>query len=232
VNISTRFFVVLCLLLGVSSVAYGESSLDPEDGKHLIVSVVFELPGIPKPPGRLSILSKLVNFGRGANGYGISLKSFETSVRPQVFWSRADGKGGFYTFGDYPFKARQRYTMTLVGKPGEFLALYLEERDQVATPENPLGTPSGKVKFLGGQDIHDVSSPRNDAPLNYKSPADFGDGFSSDYARVLGAFVGIRESLPESREKLGRFLRGAPETTNSELERDEVKLWEVSIVSK
>lgn len=222
----------LIVLLLLSQLACADDqSLDPEEGRYFILSVAFELEHTPRPPQRITIVSKVVNFGRSPNGFGLSLKAFNTSVRPQVYWSGADGSGGFYTFGDISFKARQRYVLTLVAFPKRFLALYIEPRSSTPTSQQALGDISGKIRFLGGQEISNVSTPKNNAELNYKSPEDYGEA-RSERANVLGVLIATPRSFKDSRDRLTKELRGAPELLIDNLERGSIRLWELSVMPK
>lgn len=211
---------ILLFVLLVSSVA---GAVTPEEGKYFVLSVGFELNSLPK--SRASIISYMTG-GNNPIGYGLSIKTFETSFRPQVYWHGGDSKGGFYTFGEYEFRAKQRYVLTIVGRPGEYLSLYLEERGRVATTEYPLGEPLKKVRFLGGHELSGVMTPVREATLNFRTPDDYGEG-RGEFAKVYGVFVANAQNIPDSREMLGRFLLGAPEAIVKEIPSSQVAVWEI-----
>ncbi len=202
-------------------------SLDPEEGRYFVASVAFDLRALPRPQDRISIFSKLSNFGRSPVGYGVSLRGFKTSVRPQVYWSAADGDGGFFTFGDYPFKPRRRYTLTLVVRPGEFASLYVQERDRSPSKSEPLGKKLSTVSFLGGHELRGVSTPHNNSALNYRTAE---DGTGANQVSVLAVFVAITDKLKDSTDKLVQSLSGAPERLAEDFKPADVRLWEYSSV--
>lgn len=205
------------------------SSLEPQEGSYFIVSTVFEIAALPKGQGRLSILSKLASFGRSPVGYGLSLKVFQTSIRPQVYWSAGEGDGGFLTFGSYDFKPRHRYSLTLVARSGEFISLYVQERSRKGTLDSPEGESISKVVFLGGHDLKGISNPSNSAEFSYK---DTEESERFEHAGVLAVLVASAPKLKDSIDKLLVRLDGAPESLAKSLNASEVKLWEVSSVAK
>jgi len=206
-----------------------DNSLDPLNGKYFVLSTVFDLLSLPRPQDRIQILSKLATFGRASVGYGLSLRGFKTSIRPQLYWSAGEGDGGFFTFGDYNFKPRHRYALTLVSRPGEFVALYLQERSKTVTDKEPLGSPTGPVVFLGGHDFKGVVTPKNNSVLSYKSPD---EADRSEHVSLLAAFIAQPEKLKDSVEKLLQFLDGAPENLATSFKGSEIRLWEFSSVPK
>ena len=226
------FFCLVPDSFSQTNLSAQEPSFDPEEGKYFIVSTVFDLTTLPKAQDRVSIFSKLSNFGRSPVGYGLSLRGFQTSIRPQLYWSAGEGDGGFYTFGAYDFKPRRRYALTLVARTGEFVSLYLQERSRKFSKEFPRGEVTSKVVFLGGYDLKGVATPTNNALFNYKVLEEAGRGTQ---VGVLAAFVASTEKLKDSIDKLTVSLTGAPESlaellANS-INSKEVKLWEVSSIS-
>lgn len=213
---------VLAILL-CSAPAASSYAASPEEGKYFILSVGFEIQALPK--SRVSIVSQMSG-GNNPVGYGLSIKAFETSYRPQIYWHGGDGKGGFFTFGDFEFRPRQRYVMTIIGRPGEYISLYLEERGRVPREDYPLGEPSKRVRFLGGHELTGIATPSRAGSINFRTPEDYGEG-RGDFAKVFGVFVANATSIPDSREKLERFLIGAPESIVKEIPRGETLVWEI-----
>ena len=203
--------------------------LDPEELKYFIVSTVFEIGSLPKPQDRISILSKLANFGRTQVGYGLSLRGFQTSVRPQVYWSAGEGDGGFYTFGSYEFRPRHRYALTMVARPGEFVSMYVQERGRKSSEEFPRGESSSKVSFLGGHELKGISTPKNNSQFNYKVSE---DADRTEHAGVLAVIVIVTSKLKDSIDKLIVSLDSAPEGLAKSYGKDEVRLWEVSSIAE
>jgi hypothetical protein len=229
-----RFAVALLLVLFWSNAIFAQDGvvspgLDPDEGKYFIISTVFEIGTLPKPQDRLSILSKLANFSRSQVGYGLSLRGFQTSVRPQIYWSAGEGDGGFYTFGSYDFKPRHRYALTMIVRAGEFVSLYVQERSRKSSEEFPRGDNVSKVVFLGGHDLKGISTPKNNALFNYKVSE---DADRTEHAGVMAALVISTSKLKDSIDKLLTSLDGAPESLAKSYGRDEVKLWEVSSISE
>ncbi len=223
------FAILLSCLNHHSKAESSVSSLDPEEGKYFIVSAVFELAAVPRPLDRISIFSKLQSFGRTTVGYGLSLRGYQTSVRPQIYWSAGEGEGGFFTFGNFDFRPRHRYSITLVSRPGEFMSLYVQELNKRTSSEHPTGESISQVFFLGGHELKGIRTPRNVSQFNYKSSDELD---RTEHAKVTAALVASPEKLKDSIDKLKDSLVGAPDTIATSLSKNEIKLWEVSVTMK
>ncbi len=234
---------LLALLPGESrsQSSVGSGSLDPIEGKYFILSVAFELDAFLKSPDRVPIVSKIINSGRTSVGYALSVKAFPTSVRPQLFWSASGSEGGVFTFGDYPFRPKKRYVLTLISRPREFAALYIQERAKsagAAKGAGVLGGAESEVVFLGGHDLTNVPTPRTNAVFNYKAPDDAEDPPAQTpgqppqrrqvTASVVGVLVAEPEKFPDARDKLIAKLKGAPERLSEQLSKQEIALWELA----
>ncbi len=232
-RVVSLFFVVLLSLVSVvlaeQKTSLNSSGLDPEEGSYFIVSTVFEIGALPKSQGRLSILSKIATFGRSQVGYGLSLRAFQTSIRPQVYWSAGEGDGGFLTFGSYDFRPRHRYALTLVARAGEFISMYVQERSRKSSEAFPRGENISKVTFLGGHDLKGTAAPKNNVEFNYKVSE---EAEKLEHVGVLAAFVASVPKLKDSIDKLTIKLDGAPESLATSLSADEVRLWEVSSLTE
>jgi hypothetical protein len=172
-----------------------DQNLDPTDNQLFVVSFEVKLSQIPRQGQRQKLIYKYAADLPPYSGWALAIHRTKTSLRPEVYWQDTIGKGGWYTFNDVELDPNSWYRLTLLGKPKEFLSLYIEDEKGVSSlvkaeiavdvDGNPSVSPSSKIRFLGGFDVADVLSPQSDGKLYVRSLGSNSGNFRAQIRDVL-----------------------------------------------
>jgi hypothetical protein len=190
----------------------GLSELDPRTDKAFIVSVRVRFDQLPAGKARNIILSKYDRRERvGERGWALSLRRFDTSLRPEIFWRGNDG-GDWYIFDEVSLALKNWYAFTIVSERGNYLSLYIQNL-------GAAGTENGDVRFLGGYDVSGFSPPSSGArPVS-------GDS-RSNALMLQGALADVLIAAPEDLpEDMRGFLNGGPAEIAGKFPEDRINLW-------
>jgi len=185
--------------------------LDPKDGSLFIVSLNFKLEGsVSVADKSVSLVSKVTIDKDTARGWEVVLRREKTSLRAGVFW-QGEGGGGSYIFDEVKIIKDKYYTLSLIAKTGEYLALYLEE------------VGSSNVIFLGGYDISKRITPKTLAPLTIKRPREKRRNFNGEVIEVL--IANVTSQMPKDIAQCKKLLQGGAEGIVRQIKEDEISLW-------
>ncbi len=177
-----------------------DETLDPDDKELFVVSFSIKLSQIPRLGSRQKLIYKYAANSPPYAGWALALHRTKTSLRPEVYWQGAAGKGGWYTFDEVALDTNAWFTLTLLGKSGKFISLYLEDgslrngarSSQPGLSERELSEAAhlakhdvSHVRFLGGFDVDDVMTPESDGKLFVRSLGSNSGNFRAQIRDVL-----------------------------------------------
>lgn len=208
-------------------------TLDPKPDRGFVASILFMMERLPPEDSRYSIATKISNESRYNLGWGMFIKRFETSVRPEVYWQgAADGAGT--VLERYDFRPRIFYALTLVARPGEYLGVYVQplgsaplyrDRNLRSTADEAYraekDSKHGPVSFLGGADLAELKLPESSTALTFGVARKNSRGLSGWVREVLVAYP---KTLPKTISDYQNFLDGGPSRIAARLSPDEIGL--------
>jgi len=207
--------------------------VDPVAGRAFLVGVQLELLRLPQEGKRAGIVSKVLESRSNSNGWGIYLKRFATSVRPEIFWRGAE-QGAMFTFERFDFRPRSKYVLFLCWDGGQALSAYVQELEGNptrrargvrggtlrASVDVPIET-NPRLTYLGSFPVAVQDLPRSGTPIALGRPLRKGVTFAGIIER---AFVATPERLPGGAD-LEAFLDGGLEHVADKLAGADRKLW-------
>lgn len=203
-----------------------DPQLDPVADKTFLISVVVRFHQLPRPKERQKIVYKYSRDIRPYPGWALTVKSFGTHFRPEVYWQGLKGKGGWYTLGEIDIGEGQSYSISLLAREGQFLSGYIERLPEPGEKNAVNLKVQREASFVGGYDVSKTKDVRSDKALGVRSgylvgkrgqievsqliiaQLDFGPQSIED-AKVLlsGGPMGLQQKLPTASVKL-LFLNG------------------------
>lgn len=203
------------------AVVRSDQGLDPELDRAFFLSFVVRFDQLPTVGFRHNIISKYASKEHPYPGWAIALRSLETSMRPEVYVKGKSGSGGWFTFDRINIRPGGWYSFSLLLKPKEFMALYVQEVGGVgeATQSEHLDTG---VRFLGGQDISAVDITKTASDIYLGTIRQGPTGFTGEVGLVLLAHPG---EINPAVEQLRKFLQGGPVEIAKKLLPEDIQLW-------
>lgn len=207
-----------------------DRAFDPSAGAPFIVSVAFQLEELPTKRKRRKLIYKYDADKAPYQGWALALHRLTTSLRPELYWQGADGKGGWYSFEELKLTPGKRYAVTLYAAPGRSISLFIEElRGEGGGGGAERGEKdpvSRGAVFLGGFELPADQLPATESELFVMSAAATAGGLHADMGPVLIASPAeMPFDAPAGREQLAELFRGGPDKLASRLDADQIALW-------
>lgn len=203
-----------------------DSFLDPRPGNMFVVALELRIDDAPAPGKLAKFIYKFTPDTPPYPGWAIGLHTYETSLRPEVYWESADGQGGWYTFDEVQLKRSSWYVFVLVADD-KLLSLYLQEAvpgEHEGEGAVPAARRAGKVPliFLGGYKTGELALPQSSGRLYIRSGASAGSGFQSTVGQVL---ICQAMTQPPTSEALRLALSGGVPGISKACAPGGISLW-------
>ncbi|MBP9838841.1 MAG: hypothetical protein KBC84_09015 [Proteobacteria bacterium] len=207
-------------LLNVKS----DQTLDPSTDSYFLASAYFSMSTPPRVGKRQKLISKYQDDAT-AKGWAIALKRNSTSIRPEVYWKGEDAKsGGWYTFDNFNIKRNRWYSLTLVAKSKDLIALYVEEMPNALPSEDEEQVrdlvSQGPV-FLGGFSVSDVDFENTASPLEFPTTSIESSEFKGELRNVI---IANTDSELNSQKKVINLIAGGADNLVQALDTKQVAL--------
>jgi hypothetical protein len=204
-----------------------DAFLDPKPSGVFIVAVEVSVDEAPAVGKQAKFLYKYAADTPPYPGWAIGLRTYETSVRPEIYWQSADGQGGWYTFDEVHLKRGLWYVFSLVASE-KLISLYLQEgvgrerSGEKVAANAPRQSSEASLHFLGGYDTGELSLPRSDGKLYFRSSASTEGSSHSAVGQVL---ICQTQTLSMTSEGIRSMLSGGVRKMAAVLAPDEISLW-------
>ncbi|HQH28272.1 MAG TPA: hypothetical protein PLP17_12810 [Oligoflexia bacterium] len=173
-------------------VVASDDLLDPLPGKTFVVGIELRLSGAPQRGKSERIIFKYAGEAAPYPGWAFAVRSFETSVRPEVYWQSGKSREGWFTFEEITIVPESPLRFWLVANEA-FISLYLDELS--VTPAAPEA--SARLRFLGGYTSRQAAMPATKGELLIRSGFSPETGVRIDIQQVLIGHLPASAMTPE-----------------------------------
>jgi len=187
--------------------------LDPQKENSFLIAISFRLDELPPANSRQRIIAKYEPDIAPYSGWAIGLFSYQTSVRPAIYWKGTSGKGGWFVFGEVDLKVGETYHSLFSLTKQEQLLGFWKDSSQ---------TDRKSFRFIGGYDVSPVGLPKSESTLYYGVRGSRQTSFRGIVQKVIVASPAEQYA---SRSGLQRLLSGSLESLVERIQPNDLYLY-------